>query len=327
MMHFGVVGTGWITEALINGAALFPQELQLTAVCSRDRERGKAFAERMGAKRVYTSPKEMAEDANIDAVYVASPNACHGEQVRIFLAHGKHVLCEKPLSADPEEVFDLQQIASAQGLLYREAIMMLYQPAWSVLREAVRQIGSVSTAQFQFCQLSSKYEALCKGEIPNIFNPVLHTGALMDLGIYCVYPALALFGEPRSLSAHSSFLSTGADAAGGALFNYDDKTVILSYSKVGQGSGESEIIGDRGSITIGSISRLADITLHLNGQPPKKLVGSDEKPLLMGREILSFARSVAAGERMGTEKDRLALSVSRRLKDIRLIAGIQFPSG
>ncbi len=132
---------------------------------------------------------------------------------------------------------------------------------------------------------------------------------------------------PTGVTAQATLLPSGADRSGVAVMHYPDKQVILTYSKIGQGTAPSEIIGDGGSITVGSVSRMADISLHLNGQPERVLAEADDKPVQMGREIASFARSLEAGERMGGEKERLALSVSRWMKKIRDVAGIRFPQG
>ncbi len=325
MLRYGVVGTGWITRSMIDGASRYPELLRLTAVCSRSREWGTAFAAETGAEFVFTDPADMAGSDRVDLVYIASPNACHADQCRLFLEAGKHVLCEKPLSADPAAVESLQQLALERGLLFREAIMLLYQPQLALLEQAVEQCGTITAAHFQFCQFSSKYKAYLAGETPNIFNPALHTGALMDLGVYCVYPALYLFGEPERVQASAGFLRTGADGWGTALLSYPDKLVTLTYNKTAQGATPSEILGDKGSVTVDSISKLSNIILRENGQPPRNVYGTDEKDVLMGREIAAFARSIEAGQVAPDGRDRLALAVSRCMQTIRREAGIRFP--
>jgi predicted dehydrogenase len=85
-----------------------------------------------------------------------------------------------------------------------------------VLRNAVERIGRVSSANLDFSQLSSKYPEYKSGGLPNVFNPQMATGCLEDLGIYCVYPALDLFGQPDDIKASASFMATGADGSGGA---------------------------------------------------------------------------------------------------------------
>ena len=135
-IRYGIIGTGWITEAFLAGAAGVPG-MALRAVCSRSEERGREFAARHGADLVFTDPARMAASPDIDAVYIASPNVLHAAQSRLFLENGKHVLCEKPLAARPEEVESLQALAANRGLVYMEAIMLLHMPQLAVLEEAV----------------------------------------------------------------------------------------------------------------------------------------------------------------------------------------------
>ncbi len=323
MIRYAVIGSGWITETMIAGAKQYPEELQLTAVYSRTKERGEAFARKMDAPLVYTDLDELAASDQVDMVYVASPNVCHVPQCRLLLQHGKHVLCEKPLAATSEEIESLQRLAKQRGLLYREAIMMLYQPQLTTLRRAVEDCGQISTAHFQFCQLSSKYEAYRRGETPNIFNPAMQTGALMDLGIYCVYPAVCLFGEPDDVTASASFLTTGSDGCGCALLHYPDKVIALTYSKVGQSVSFSEIVGDKGSVSVGHVGQLAEMWLHQpNGS--HRLCGVEDKEVLMGREIAAFARQIVSQDEEREPYDRLAVAVSRTMYRIRQAAGIEF---
>lgn len=268
-IRYGIIGTGWITEAFLAGAAGVPG-MALRAVCSRSEERGREFAARHGADLVFTDPARMAASRDIDAVYIASPNVLHAAQSRLFLENGKHVLCEKPLAARPEEVESLQALAANRGLVYMEAIMLLHMPQLALLEEAVGRLGRISLAHFDFSQLSSKYPAYLEGKaLPNIFNPAMETGALMDLGVYCVYPALHLFGEPEGLTASAVFLDSGADGAGAAVLRYPDKVAVLTYSKTGQAAAPSQIVGDRGTLTIGSISKLEDMVLTEKGKAPE----------------------------------------------------------
>lgn len=211
----------------------------------------------------------MAASPDIDAVYIASPNVLHAAQSRLFLENGKHVLCEKPLAARPEEVESLQALAANRGLVYMEAIMLLHMPQLAVLEDAVGRLGRISLAHFDFSQLSSKYPAYLEGAaLPNIFNPAMETGALMDLGVYCVYPALYLFGEPEGLTASAVFLDSGADGAGAAVLRYPDKVAVLTYSKTGQAVAPSQIVGDRGTLTIGLHLQAGGHGIDREGESP-----------------------------------------------------------
>lgn len=324
-IRYGIIGTSWITDAMIAGAKRY-DFLELSAVYSRTAERAAEYAAKHGAAHTFTSLDEMAASDVIDMVYIASPNVAHLEQANVFLQNGKHVLCEKPLSAHPQALRETYALAEKNGCLLVEAIMLLFQPQLNILKEAIAQIGDISSVIFDFSQLSSKLPLYLAGETPNIFNPVLETGALQDLGVYCVYPALLLFGEPTAISGSATFLTTGADGTGVSVWHYPEKQVILHYSKVGQGIAPSQIIGTKGTVTVDSISKLENISLYLNGKAPQKLWGAEEKSVLMGREIATFAGWLQNKDEASYALHKaLALKVCEYMREIREKAGIIFP--
>ncbi len=285
MIKYSVIGTSWITKSFIEGANLY-EELSLDGVYSRSFEKGSAFAQETGAKRVFTDFKDLVS-SDTDLIYVASPNVCHYEQCKALLLSGKHIICEKPITITAGEFKELCDIANENNLVYFEAIMYMHTPLRQGLKEAVSKIGNIRSATIDFSQLSSKYEALKNGELPNIFNPEMKTGALNDLGIYCVYPVIDLFGMPEKITPVQHFLHTGADGSGSAVFEYRDKIVTITYSKVGQSRSPSQIMGDEGTVTIDSISKLDGIRLFNNSGEEKLLNGETDKKYLMGNEAKS----------------------------------------
>ena len=328
MLRFGTIGSGWITDEYIHGA-LDSGLWQLTAVYSRTEERARAYADRHGAKLAFTSVQAMAASPEVDAVYVASPNALHYQHCKTLLEHGKHVICEKPLCAQADKIRELQAIAAAQGVVFLEAIMFLHLPQRKLLEEALEQLGPISLAKIDFCQRSSKLDAYQKGELPNIFNPKLETGALMDLGIYCVYPALHLFGKPDSFQVVPRMLESGADGAGVITMEYPDKLVTLTYSKLGQAGANTDFQGPEGTLSVESISRIAGLSLWRKDGSTETIYGGDEKYQLMGWEAKDFYRYITepeASKEEYTACSRLAVDVAEFLEEARKKAGIHFES-
>lgn len=323
MIKYAVIGTGWITQAFIDGAKL--ADMQLTGVYSRSYEKGLAMAQANGCQTVFTDLDSLAA-SQADAVYIASPNHLHARHTLKMLEAGKHVICEKPVTVEPRELAYLLDYARKKGLIYIEAIMHMYNPVRDIIRSAIDEIGVITGAHFDFSQLSSKYPALKAGQKPNIFNPEMATGSLMDLGIYCVYPAIDYFGEPEHTASSAHFIATGADSAGSAFFDYGDKSVTLTYSKLGQDRVGSQIFGDKGTIVIGSISKLTDVKIVYNDGSEKQLVGDIEKDVLMGNEARAFCDFIAdpldVRYRQACET---ALRVSCKMREIRTLAGIKFP--
>ena len=328
MLRFGTIGSGWIADEYIHGAkdsGLW----ELTAVYSRTQERAAAYAKQHGAKHAFTSLEEMAASDVLDAVYIASPNAFHYEQAKLFLEHGKHVICEKPLCAQARKVWELQQIAKDRGLVYLEAIMFLHLPQRKLLEDALGQLGQITLVKLDFCQRSSKLDRYLAGELPNIFNPAMETGALMDLGVYCVYPALALFGEPESFTVEPQMMESGADGAGIVTMRYPDKLVTLTYSKLGQAGANSDFQGTNGTLSVESISRIAGLSLWRKDGTTEQLYGDDEKYKLMGWEAKDFYRYISDPE--GSDQEYavcsdLSLRVSSFMERVRKEGKILFSS-
>ena len=326
MRRYVTIGRSWITDAFIEGAAR-TGKWELYGVYSRSRQDGEAFAARHGVFRVYPSIAEVAADDRVDGVYVASPNVCHVAQCRELLQAGKHVLCEKPLAAHAADVRELQQLAAERGVVYLEAIMYMHTPARDILRDAVARTGRVSVARLDFCQRSSKYDAYRAGSLPNIFNPAMETGALMDLGVYCVYPAVDLFGPPQEVVALATLLESGADGAGSALLRYPDKQVVLTYSKTAESGIHSEFAGDAGTVTVGSISKVADIAFVPTGGTPQTLAGDEERAVLMGHEAENWYRFIEdPADPLYARCRETALWTAEVMETIRQKAGIRFPS-
>ena len=322
-MRYGVIGTGWIAKSFIYGTRMLCNS-DFVAVYSRTEESGGKFADENGIETVYTDINEFAK-GDFDAVYIASPNRLHYEQTKLMLQSGKHVICEKPITVEPDELEELQMLAKEKSLVYIEAIMYMFNPAANLLKDAVKKIGRITSVHFDFSQLSSKYPAYLEGKLPNIFNPALATGCLMDLGIYCVYPALDLFGIPDKITACAHFMESGADGSGNSAFLYDDKLVNLTYSKLGQDRLGSQIFGDEGTITIESISKLINMKLVDNKGNVTEIIGDVPKERIMGYEAEAFEKFIATPEDpyYETVKKR-ALQVSKVMKEIRDISGIEF---
>lgn len=328
MLRFGTVGSGWITDSYIRGA-LESGLWELTAVYSRTRERGEDYAKKHGASFVYTDLLEMAQSKELDAVYIASPNSSHFEQCKILLENGKHVICEKPLCAQKSKVEFLQKLAKEQQVVFLEAIMFLHLPQRKILEQAMQEIGQITMAKIDFCQRSSKLDSYLSGTVPNIFNPALETGSLMDLGVYCVFPALFFFGIPDSFTVENLMLPTGADGNGIITMKYPDKLVTLTYSKLGQAGANTDFQGTEGTVSVESISRIAGISLwHKDGTTEHRW-DDEEKHTLMGHEAKDFHRYITDFAGSAQELDMctcLSLEVAGFLEEARKKAGIVFDS-
>ena len=265
MIRLGTVGTSGICENFLSGVAL-TKRFTLSAVYSRKEETGKEFAQKFCCDKVFCNLTEMAKSGEIDAVYIASPNVFHKEQSRIFLENGVHVICEKPIVTKLADYVELKEIADKNNLIFMEAIIPRFVSAYNDVKSAISKIGKVQIARIDFCQRSSRLDIFLNDEHVNIFDMSLHAGCFNDIGVYCVYAALDLLGEPKSVKAEKSLLYNGADGSGSAILNYGDFVATLTYSKTCDGVICSEIIGENGTVKIEKISQYAGVTLLMGGK-------------------------------------------------------------
>ncbi len=324
MIRLATIGRGNIARQFI-AAAKISGQFTLSAVYSRDEETGRQWADQHGCAKVYTDLQALADAPDIDAVYIASPNICHGPQTEIMLRGGKHVICEKPIATSAEEYCRLQALAKEKGLIYMEAIIPRFVPWRLAIKQALDSIGKICTARIDYAQLTSRYEKLQRGEQVNIFDMSLAAGTLMDLGIYCVYGAVDLLGMPENITAMASYLPSGADSSGVALFDYGSFTAALTYAKLGEGGIGSEITGDKGTLVIRRIGLYTETYLLQDGKKIE-IFDTEPKENIMSYEASCFATFIR-GENMDDYRSasELARQVHICMDRIKQSAGIRYP--
>ncbi|MGD7007077.1 Gfo/Idh/MocA family protein [Metabacillus sp. 84] len=261
MIRFGVIGTNWITEKFIDAAAQ-TGELKLAAIYSRTEERAAEFAEKHGAPHTYTSLEDFAASKEFEAVYIASPNSLHAEQAILCMNSGKHVLCEKPIASNSAELKKMIEAAKANRVLLMEAMKTTLLPNFTSIRKNLHKIGKVRRYVASYCQYSSRYDAYKEGKILNAFKPEYSNGSMMDIGIYCIAPMVALFGRPNSIQATAHLLESGVDGEGSILFQYEEHDAIVMFSKITDSYLPSEIQGEAGSIVIDKFSTMENVRIR-----------------------------------------------------------------
>ena len=268
MVKFGVIGTGRISDWVLKGAEQDPR-IKVTAVCSRTIEAAESFVKRNplanGAK-IYTSVEEMAADPEVDAVYIGTPNQTHCDYTLACLKADKHVLCEKPLAINAVEGRTMVDKAREKGLLLMEAMVSTLNPNFIAAASHLADIAPVRQYSSYFCQYSSKYEALKKGEVATSFKPGT-AGALRDIGVYTIYPMVALFGRPSKVRGELRTIETSegmSDVCGTAYIGYKGMDATLTWSKTFDSFQPTEIASERGNIILDEIhiARKAEIIPH-----------------------------------------------------------------
>ena len=347
-LRFATIGTSGICEQFCLALAEAPGA-ELVACHSRDVARARAFGERFGATRFFDDLSELAAWDGVDAVYVASPNGAHAAQSLAMIAGGKHVLVEKAFASNEREAAGVFDAARAAGVVAMEATRSLHVPSFRTIGRIVSdELGQVRKATMRFSKVTSRMARLLAGERLNIFDPRLAGGALMAIGVYCVEPAVALFGRPdevRALSVTTAVPGAAPDdpcgvidLAGEALLGYADKVVSLSYGKTSDDVIGSQVEGERGTLVWDAISCPENLRLHVpaGGGQVFRVGAAELSPVEtevperdMVCEIADFAAAVRGDEgaaELRERFERVTLDSLYVMDQIRAQAGVRFPA-
>ncbi|TJY42282.1 Gfo/Idh/MocA family oxidoreductase [Cohnella pontilimi] len=325
MIRFGVVGTNWITDQFIESARKV-SDFSLSAVYSRTEERAAEFAAKHGVSRTFTDLGTMADSGEIDAVYIASPNSLHAEQSILFMNKGIHVLCEKPAASNAGQFRQMVEAAASNHVLLMEALKSTFLPNFVAIEQNLHKLGKVRRYFASYCQYSSRYDAYKQGNLPNAFNPQFSNGALMDLGIYCIYPMVALFGVPDEVKATGVMLDSGVDGEGSILLKYADMEAVVLYSKITESSLPSEIQGENGSMIIHKISQPQKVEIRMRDGTVEDIT-QPQDPLTMRYEVEEFIRLIQSGRlESGVNTHARSLAALEIMDEARRQMGLVFPA-
>lgn len=290
MIRFGIVGSNWITERFIK-AGKQHQDFTVSAVYSRSENKAKEVAAKYNIENAFHNLDEMAQSSEVDAVYIATPNSLHCEQALVFMKNGKHVLCEKPFASNKAEAEKMIAAAKTNGVTLMEAMKSTLMPNFVAVKENLHKIGRIQSYFSTNCRLSPFYEQYKNGELPNLFNPKLAGGSLMDLGVYTIYPIVELFGVPESINASGNVLSSGVDGNGQITLDYNEFKANVMFSCITESTLPTEIQGEDGTLLIHHISspKKAEI-LFSNGV--KEDISEPEQFEPMYYEIKEFIESI-----------------------------------
>jgi predicted dehydrogenase len=217
MLKIGVLGAANIAPAALIKPARRTGRAEVVSVASRDIDGARAFAQKHKIPRVADSYEALLADPELDAIYNPLPNGLHGHWTIAALDAGKHVLCEKPFTANADEARHVAEAAAAAshaGLVVMEAFHYQYHP---LTRRLVEIVQSGELGVIKEIEISFSAPLIKPGDIR--YQLDLAGGAMMDMGCYPISFLRLLAAGPRVTSASAKLSSPGVDRAMDARFS------------------------------------------------------------------------------------------------------------
>jgi predicted dehydrogenase len=244
--RWGIIGAGHIAEKFCT-ALNFSEGAQVYAVASRDTAKAAAFGARHNAEVIYDNYEALMKDENVDIVYIAIPHVFHYAQTMACLQNGKPVLCEKPLSLSYQHTKEIIDTAREKQLFFMEGMWTACMPVMNKIRTLIAE-GLIGEPQYLSADFGFNAPVNLEGRL---YNKRLGGGAMMDVGVYPLYLATAIFGEPSQLKLVSNLTKTGVDEYVNLSLQYSNRaSAQLIASIVFQTNIEATIIGTKGRVNI-----------------------------------------------------------------------------
>ena len=273
-IRWGIISTGHISGRFAEALEILP-DAELVAVASRTQESADEFANKYNIPKAYATYQELADDPDIDVVYIGTPHTFHLENSTICMRKGKSVLCEKAFTINADEAREMVRIAREENVFLMEAMIPRHVPLLKKVLGWIEddRIGEVRMVKASRC---------ARGEFmpeSRIFNPKLGGGSLLDVGVYVISFASQVFGKAPIESVGLSHIGElGSDEQGVAILKYDKGEIAdLSFALHTEAVNEAYILGTEGFIKIDDVFAVpSKAALFIN----KKEVETIEEPII-----------------------------------------------
>lgn len=225
-LNWATLGCGVIANELAQ--AMQSRGQKLYSVANRTHEKAVAFAEKYGIEKVYNSIDELFEDNNVDIIYISTPHNTHISYLRKALNAGKHVLCEKSITLNSQELDEAVELAKKNNVVLAEAMTIYHMPIYKALNKKIQSgdLGELRLLQMNF---GSYKEYNMKNRF---FNRNLAGGAMLDIGVYALsFVRWFMSSCPNEVLSQVRYAQTGVDEQASILLKNKEEemaSVILS---------------------------------------------------------------------------------------------------
>lgn len=303
---WATLGTGVIANELAQ--ALQSLGGNLYSVANRTYDKGLAFAQKYGIQKVYQTIDEVFEDPEVDIIYISTPHNTHINYLRKALSAGKHVLCEKSITLNSEELEEAIALAEENQIILAEAMTIFHMPIYRRLRELVQSqaLGDLKMIQMNFGSYKD-YDMTNR-----FFNRNLAGGALLDIGVYALSFVRWFMSEtPDQISSQVKLAPTGVDEQVGILLsNPKGEMATIALTLHAKQPKRGTIAYDKGYIELYEYPRGQKAIITYTEDDHQDIIEAGDTSQALSYEVQDMEKAVAGIE------NEMHLAYSQEVMDI-----------
>lgn len=290
-INWAVLGCGNIANDFAR--EMNKMEKRVYSVANRTYEKAVAFSEKYNVEKVYEKIDDIFTDDNVDVVYIATPHNKHIEYIIKALENGKHVLCEKAITLNSDELIKAVELADNKKLILAEAMTIYNMPLYTELEKIIGsgKLGRLRLAQVNFGSFK-EYDMTNR-----FFNMDLAGGALLDIGVYALSCVRMFMTEyPDDIQSQVKFAETGADEQSNIILkNSKEELASITLSLHAKQPKRATICYDKGYIEIFEYPRADKATIYYTDDNSKEEISAGKLEDAMCYEIMNMENAIEGG--------------------------------
>ncbi|MCL1937924.1 MAG: Gfo/Idh/MocA family oxidoreductase [Candidatus Azobacteroides sp.] len=259
--HWGIMGASHIANKFAERLKILPN-VHCYAIASRSLERAEIFKEKHGFEKAYGSYEAMLADPKVEAVYISTINPLHCEHTLMCLEAGKAVLCEKPFASNSAQVETMIAKAREKKVFLMEALWTRFLPSMQQFKVEMEN-GSIGKSFLLQCNFGfiSPFDPDNR-----VYNLASGGGSIPDIGIYPIFTAMYLFGNPIDIKVVSVPAPTGSDWTTSILFKHKGKEISMLTSSFEMIlDNEARLYGEGGYLKLHNMFHIpTQLSIHQN---------------------------------------------------------------
>jgi len=318
-MNWGILSTGVIARNFAETAKMM-DDVTVYAVASRTLESANAFADRHDIPVRYGSAQELAQDPNVDIVYIGTPHNAHYEGMKLMIENGKHVLCEKSFTTDAQQAREIFDLAKEKGVFVMEAFWTKLCPVYRDVERVIAsgEIGEIRAVTAQYGYTTARQARK--------FDPKMAGGTLLDIGVYAIGFACMMLGyEFDSIQSSLIMNSAGTDAIDAITLRKGEAVAQLTTAIGANIPLFGGVYGTKGHIDIPDFKNPQRVSVCVDGQEPYEI----KRPFEINgfeyeiREAMACAAAGKLASSVITPEQSIA--VMSIMDEVRRQSGFAFP--